>query len=110
MSITKERVEARERLDEAPATSPGGLTAPPPSAIAKPVGKLPPALRWVLSLEDLEAAGRWHLPRCLFGFVSGGVETNASLRANRDGFADWTFRPRMLVDTTGRTRARAAGS
>jgi L-lactate dehydrogenase (cytochrome) len=99
MSITK------ERIDEAPATSAAGVTAPAPSGIAKPAGKLPRNLRWVLSLEDLEAAGRRHLPRCLFGFVSGGVETNASLRANREGFADWAFRPRMLVDASARTQS-----
>src|SRR5260370_15446514 len=95
----------KDRLDDAPAISAGGVTAPAPSGIAKPAGTLPRSLRWVLSLEDLEAAGRRHLPRCLFGFVSGGVETNASLRANRKGFADWAFRPRMLVDTSTRSQS-----
>ena len=99
MSITK------ERLDATPAVSPGAVTAPRPAGIAKPAGPLPRALRGVLSLEDFEAAGRRHLPRCLFGFVSGGVETNASVRANREGFADWSLRPRMLVDASGRSQA-----
>jgi L-lactate dehydrogenase (cytochrome) len=99
MSVTS------ERLETTPATSVGGLVAPRPSAIAKPAGPLPRVLRGVLSLEDFEAAGRRHLPRCLFGFVSGGVETNASVRANREGFADWSLRPRMLIDASRRSQA-----
>src|SRR5947209_19999267 len=99
MSITK------ERLDETPAVSPGAVTAPRPAGIAKPAGSLPRVLGGVLSLEDLEAAGRRHLPRCLFGFVSGGVETNASLRANREGFGDWALRPRMLIDASSRSQS-----
>lgn len=100
MSVTE-----KERADEAPAVSPGGLTAPHPSGIAKPLGRQPRTLKGVLSLEDFEAAGRRRLPRVLFGFVSGGVETDASLRANREGFADWALRPRMLVDASGRSQA-----
>ncbi len=107
MSVTvNERAEkANERTEKAPAVAPGGLTAPRPSGIAKPVGKQPRALKGMLSLEDFEAAARRHLPRCLFGFVSGGVEGNASLRWNREGFNDWALRPRMLVDTSGRSQA-----
>jgi L-lactate dehydrogenase (cytochrome) len=100
MSVTEQ-----EWVDEVPAPSPGGVTAPRPSGIAKPAGKQPRVLKGVLSLQDFEAAGRRHLPRCLFGFVSGGVETDASVRANREGFADWAFRPRMLVDASGRSQA-----
>jgi len=67
---------------------------------------LPRHLRRILSLEGLEAAGRRHLPRPIFGFISGGVETNATLRANRNAFQDWSFLPRMLVDTSGRSQAQ----
>ena len=67
--------------------------------------RLPQRLSRILSLEDLEAAGRRHLPRPIFGFISGGVETNATLRANRAAFQDWAFLPRMLVDTAARSQA-----
>jgi L-lactate dehydrogenase (cytochrome) len=39
----------------------------------------------------------------LHGFISGAVETDASLRDNRDAFAEWGFVPRVLVDTSGRS-------
>ena len=94
-----------ERLSEPTSAYVGGVTPPRTSAVWERDRRLPRVLRNILSLDDLEAAGRSHLPRCLFGFVSGGVETNASLRANREAFADWALRPRMLVDTSGRNHA-----
>ncbi len=69
---------------------------------ARPAEKAPRNLRGFLSLEDFERAAERHLPRMLHGFVSGACETDASLRDNRDAFADWGFVPRVLVDTSGR--------
>jgi L-lactate dehydrogenase (cytochrome) len=66
---------------------------------------LPSALRRIYSLEDLEPAARRRLPRRIFGFVHGGVETNAARDANRAAFGAWTFRPRVLVNTVGRSLA-----
>ncbi len=66
---------------------------------------LPRRLRKILSLEDFERAGHRHLPRPILGFVSGGVETNASLRDNRAAFGEWGFVPRGLVDTSQRSQA-----
>jgi L-lactate dehydrogenase (cytochrome) len=59
--------------------------------------------RRYLSLDDFEKAAQRHLPRLLFGFVSGGVETDASLRDNRDAFAEWGFIPRVLTDVSARS-------
>ena len=98
MSVTK------EPLSETPPAYAGGVEPPGPPATVRRAEKLPLALRHVLSLEDFEAAGRRRLPWCLFGFVSGGVETDASVRANRAAFADWALRPRMLVDTSERNQ------
>lgn len=64
---------------------------------------LPRALRMILALEDFEAPARRYLPRPMYGYVSGGAETNASLRANRAAFDDYAFVPRVLVDVAGRT-------
>ncbi len=61
------------------------------------------SLRNVLSLEDLEPAARRHLPRPLFGFVSGAAETNWSLRDNRNVFGEYGFRPRVLVGVAERS-------
>jgi len=78
----------------------------PDTAEEAQASDLPRALRRILSLEDLEAAGRRHLPRPIFGFITGGVETNATVRANREAFQDWSFLPRMLVDTSKRSQAQ----
>jgi L-lactate dehydrogenase (cytochrome) len=59
----------------------------------------------VLSLDDFEIEAKRLLPRCIFGFVSGGVESNSSRDANRDAFADWAFVPRVLVNTVARSQA-----
>ncbi|HET6609594.1 MAG TPA: alpha-hydroxy acid oxidase [Rhodopila sp.] len=64
---------------------------------------LPASLARVYSFDDLEPRARRHLPRRIFGFVEGGVETNAARDANRAAFAAWSFRPRVLVNTVGRS-------
>jgi L-lactate dehydrogenase (cytochrome) len=58
----------------------------------------------VLSLDDFEIEAKRLLPRCIFGFVSGGVESNSSRDANREAFADWAFLPRVLVNTVARSQ------
>ena len=60
-------------------------------------------LRRMLALDDFEAAARDHLPRPVFGFIAGGVETDASLRANRAVWDELAFVPRTLVDVSART-------
>jgi L-lactate dehydrogenase (cytochrome) len=57
----------------------------------------------MLALDDFEAAARRCLPRPIFGFVAGGAETNAALRANRAVWDEIAFVPRTLVDVSGRT-------
>jgi L-lactate dehydrogenase (cytochrome) len=63
-----------------------------------------------LSLEDFESAARRHLPRPVFAYVSGGVERNESLHANRAAFAQYAFVPRVMVDIrTGSTAVTLLG-
>ncbi len=75
-----------------------------------PAAAEPPALsrglRDILSLEDLEPAAQRYLPHCIFSFISGAVETNASLRENRAAFQDYDFHPRVLIDVSGRSTAK----
>jgi L-lactate dehydrogenase (cytochrome) len=61
-------------------------------------------LRRVLCLDDFETAARKHLPRPIFGYIAGAVETNMSLRDNRTAFAEFGFLPRMLVDVSERSQ------
>jgi L-lactate dehydrogenase (cytochrome) len=58
----------------------------------------------ILSLQDFEAAARRHLPRPLFAYISGGAEDNASLRGNRDAFAEWGFVTRVLRNVSRRSQ------
>jgi L-lactate dehydrogenase (cytochrome) len=63
------------------------------------------SLRSILSLDDLERAARRRLPRPVFAYVSGAVETNAAWRDNRAAFDEWGFLPRTLVDVSKRSTA-----
>ena len=64
-----------------------------------------PQLNKFLSLDDFEAAARRLLPRPIFGYVEGATENNLSLRDNRAVFEEILFRPRVLVDVSGREQS-----
>ena len=61
-------------------------------------------LRSLLCLDDFETAARSYLPRPIFGYIAGAVETNWSLDDNRAAFAEFGFLPRMLVDVSKRSQ------
>ncbi|HUN46485.1 MAG TPA: alpha-hydroxy acid oxidase, partial [Stellaceae bacterium] len=71
----------------------------------RPTSQVPRYLRRYLSLEDFHLAARRRLPWMLYGFISGGVETDATVRDNRSVFGEYAFVPRVLVDVTGRQRS-----
>ena len=68
------------------------------------VQKVPRRLRGMLALDDFEAAARQHLPRPIFGYVSGAAESGASLRANRQAFDGIAFLPRVLNNVSQRSQ------
>lgn len=53
-----------------------------------------------LSVLDFEEAARRVLPPAHWGYMASGVDDDATLRANRDGFAHYRLRPRRLVDVS----------
>lgn len=55
-----------------------------------------------LTIEELREIARRNTPAFAFEYVEGGSEDEATLRRNREAFADWRFRPRVLVDTAER--------
>ena len=61
-------------------------------------------LREILCLEDFEAPARAFLPRPIFGFIQGGVESNSSRDGNRAAFSEYEFLPRVLVNTRARNQ------
>ena len=58
-----------------------------------------------LSLDDFERAARRHLPSRVWAYVSGGCETDASLRDNRAAFEALGFITRAFVGVAQRTQA-----
>jgi len=71
---------------------------------ARAARERPRILRRMLALDDFEEAARRYLPRPIFGYVAGGAETNAALRANREVWDEIALVPRTLVDVSGRTQ------
>jgi L-lactate dehydrogenase (cytochrome) len=60
-----------------------------------------------LALDDFERAAEAHLPRMLFGYISGAVETGAAFEAAKGAYADYAFVPRTLVDVSARSPVQA---
>ena len=77
-----------------------------PAAERKIDRTLPRHLQKILALQDLEEPARRYLPRPIFGYVSGGAETNAALRGNRSAYDDLMFVPKSLVDVSQRSTKR----
>jgi len=77
------------------------LTPAPPTVNRVPPA-VPPALRRYLCLDDFEATARRRIPKFLYGYISGGAETDAAVRDNRKAFDEYGFVPRVLNDVSGR--------
>ena len=60
--------------------------------------KLIAAPREALDVFDLELMARKNVPPAHFGYMASGVDDDATLRANREGFQKFQLRPRRLVD------------
>jgi L-lactate dehydrogenase (cytochrome) len=73
-----------------------------PSVVERTRSAVPRALRRYLSLDDFEATARRRLPKFLYGYIAGAVETDAALRDNRRAFDEYGFVPRVLNDVSGR--------
>ncbi len=54
------------------------------------------------NIFDLRDMAKRRLPKWLFEFVDRGTEDEIALRNNREAFERIKFRPRMLVDVSGR--------
>jgi L-lactate dehydrogenase (cytochrome) len=81
-----------------------GLTAPP-TTVTRAQSAVPRHLQKYLSLDDFEPTARRRIPKFLYGYISGGAETDAGLRDNRKAFDEYGFVPRVLNDVSGRDQA-----
>lgn len=82
-----------------------GALGAPPGSTRPMVREVPRRMRRILSLDDLEKAARRHLPRPIFGYVSGAAEDNLSRADNRQAFAEYRFVTRILRNVSGRSQA-----
>ena len=80
------------------------LTAPPPATVTRAQSAVPRALKRYLALDDFEPTARRLIPTFLYGYISGGAETDASVRDNRKSFDEYGFVPRVLNDVSGRNQ------
>src|SRR3977135_3784136 len=78
------------------------IMSPPPSTVKRSRSAVPRALRRYLSLDDFEPTARRRLPKFLYGYISGGAETDAALADNRRAFEEYGFVPRVLNDVSSR--------
>ncbi|MWD25932.1 alpha-hydroxy-acid oxidizing protein [Aquicoccus sp. SCR17] len=69
-----------------------------PTSTARPSRRI----RRLLTLDDFEGAARRHLPRPLFGYVSGYAERGQGGAATTRAFEEIDFIPRALTDVSGR--------
>ena len=53
-----------------------------------------------INLFDFEAAAKKVLPPAHWGYLATGVDDDATLRANLEGFSHYQLRPRRLIDST----------
>jgi L-lactate dehydrogenase (cytochrome) len=79
------------------------VTAPSPT-MTRPQSVVPRKLRRYLCLDDFEATARRILPKFLYGYISGGAETDAAVRDNRRAFEEYGFVPRVLNDVSLRNQ------
>jgi len=54
----------------------------------------------VINVFEMEALAREKLPPAHFGYLATGVDSDATIRANRAGFSRFQIKPRRLVDVS----------
>lgn len=84
---------------------PTAATAAPPTTVTRAESAVPRALQKYLTLDDFEPVARRRIPKFLYGYISGGAETDAAVRDNRRAFDEYGFVPRVLNDVSGRDQS-----
>jgi len=54
------------------------------------------------NLLELEEMARAKVPPAAFDYIAGGAEDETSVRRNREAYAHWALRPRVLADVSRR--------
>ena len=77
----------------------------PPTTVTRAESTVPRHLKKYLALDDFEATARRRIPKFLYGYISGGAESDAAVRDNRKAFDEYGFVPRVLNDVSGRDQS-----
>jgi L-lactate dehydrogenase (cytochrome) len=72
---------------------------------AAPV-RTPRRLQSILALQDFEAPARRLLPRMVYSYIAGAVETGAGHRDSAKAFEEYSFVPRVLRNVSRREQTR----
>ncbi|HEX9638665.1 MAG TPA: alpha-hydroxy acid oxidase [Acidobacteriota bacterium] len=90
--------DARRRLLQFLAASPLIASLDRLTAALEPVEDLIAAPEQALNVFDFEAVARRELAPAHFAYIATGVDDDATLRANREGFSRYQLRVRRLID------------
>src|ERR1700751_6007784 len=80
---------------EAPSRLPDPMIWAPRS-----LDKLIKSPKEAIDIFDFEPVAAKNIPPAHFGYMTGGVNDDVTLRANREGFPQFQLRPRRLVDVS----------
>jgi 4-hydroxymandelate oxidase len=83
------------RAAEAPSRLPDPMIWAPRS-----LDKLITSPKEAINVFDFEPVAAKNIPPAHFGYMTGGVNDDVTLRANREGFLKFQLRPRRLVDVS----------
>lgn len=75
------------------------------AVVARPVQGTSRHLRHFLSLDDFDRVARKRLPRMIYGYVAGAVETGSAMAAAQAGYSKLYLKPRVLVDVSQRNQS-----
>ena len=78
----------------------GALPSDPMAWAPRDLDNLTANPKDALSVFDFEPVMRKNVPSAHFGYMATGLDDEATLRANREGFRKFQLRPRRLVDVT----------
>ncbi len=83
-------------------SGPGNAPMDLATRLLEQTASLPPikSAAEALDVFDFEPVAESRIPIAHWGYLAGGVDDDATILANRDGFAKWALRPRRLVDSS----------
>ncbi|SFP95423.1 L-lactate dehydrogenase (cytochrome) [Tranquillimonas alkanivorans] len=92
-------------MTAAESSSKSSVASRGPETAAPVRQNVPRSMRGVVSLDDLEARARRHLPVPIFGYVVGHAESGAAYSGSRGAYEKYLFSPNVLRGTKDRDQS-----